>query len=103
MIKNGADPVALTTENERPIDLADPADFPIISLLLNYMKSETQTYEEDGSDEDEDEDSTSKKKNSKTVANQDNAVIEPACNKIPAVKKKSRFSIIASDNKSQND
>lgn len=97
MIQNGADPVALTTENERPIDLADPADFPIISMLLNYMKSETQTYEEDGSDEDQDEDSTSKKKNSQTITNQADAVIEPA-GKTPAVKKKSRFSIIASDN-----
>lgn len=38
MLENGADPNVLTAENERPIDLVDQDNFPLISLLLNYMR-----------------------------------------------------------------
>lgn len=38
MLQNGANPLTITTENERPIDLCDQYDLPLISLLLNNMK-----------------------------------------------------------------
>jgi hypothetical protein len=37
-LEHGADVNALTADNERPLDLIDQANFPLISLLLNYMK-----------------------------------------------------------------
>ena len=38
LLMNGANPIALTLEQERPIDLVDPTNLGMISLFLNNMK-----------------------------------------------------------------
>ena len=76
LLKNGADPEALTTENERPIDLAQQDDFPIISLLLNHMKR----GDDDDSDIDDD------------IANSI-STLKNSLNNSSSIKKQSRFSI----------
>ncbi len=100
--------MALTSENERPIDLADQTDFPTISLLLNNMKSEDGDENED---EDEDENEEENQKNED--ANEDTKIVDyesgahvnddhikPDNNKYKqetetyGKKKKSRFSIV---------
>lgn len=96
MIKNGADVDALTIENERPIDLADQDEFPIISLLLNHMKINDETYDED----DESDDTLSNNitnRNSNDKSNQEFETKETdPINSKPTIlkKKKSRFSIV---------
>ena len=47
-MENGADSNALTVDNERPIDLVDQNNFPLISLLLSNMNL-NQTENEDSS------------------------------------------------------
>jgi hypothetical protein len=100
LLKKGADPAALTTENERPIDLADPNDFPIISMLLNHMKPESQTYEEISEDEDgkdEHNSETSSQKILKQLSSEFQDISLETDNKAAAaIKKKSRFSMSAS-------
>lgn len=52
MLDNGADANLLTADNERPIDLVDQEDFPLISLLLNYMnlKNDDEDFVDLGSE-----------------------------------------------------
>jgi len=51
---------ALTADNERPLDLIDQSNFPLISLLLNYMKMSEKKHKKDkkgaNSDTNEEED-----------------------------------------------
>ncbi len=85
--------MALTSENERPIDLADQTDFPTISLLLNNMKAS-------GEDDYEEEDYDLEDVDSKTVAHKIDESIKYDNNnsnkesKTNGKKKKSRFSIV---------
>ncbi|CAF0751494.1 unnamed protein product [Brachionus calyciflorus] len=54
LLENGADVNCLTAENERPIDLVDQDDFPLISLLLNYMNLNSSSNDStNSSDENE--------------------------------------------------
>jgi len=39
LIENGANTIARTLENERPIDLVEPTNLHLISLFLNHMKA----------------------------------------------------------------
>jgi ankyrin repeat protein len=49
LLENGANPHALSRDEERPLDVTDSADFPLISLLLNYMREDS---DDDQSDDD---------------------------------------------------
>lgn len=51
LLKRGADPYILTDEGERPLDLVDPMDFPMIKLMLEATKRK-----DDSDDEEEEED-----------------------------------------------
>ncbi|XP_041354658.1 protein phosphatase 1 regulatory subunit 27-like [Gigantopelta aegis] len=50
LLKKGADSKALTEEGERPIDLCDPADVDVISVMLRSQAA-TETSIEDSGDE----------------------------------------------------
>ena len=98
LLLNGADPMALTSENERPIDLADQTDFPTISLLLNHMKSSGEDCEDDYDTETSADDST-KPDNSNNNDFDDKVEDEKGSPKsheniANGKKKKSRFSIV---------
>jgi hypothetical protein len=49
-LENGADVNALTADNERPLDLIDQSNFPLISLLLNYMKLSEKKHRKNKND-----------------------------------------------------
>lgn len=39
LLRKGANPLAFTIENERPIDLIEPTNLALISLYLNHMQN----------------------------------------------------------------
>ena len=45
LLDAGANAVARTLENERPIDLVDATTVPLISLFLNHMKAKHPNFE----------------------------------------------------------
>ena len=49
----GANPMALTLENERPIDLVDPTNLGMISLFLSKMKLAEDTGNSDANESDD--------------------------------------------------
>jgi hypothetical protein len=55
LLANGADPNALTSENERPIDLVDENDLPLISMFLNNMHLNNSNSSNSDKDYDYDE------------------------------------------------
>lgn len=96
LIKNGADVDALTIENERPIDLADQDEFPIISLLLNHMKiNDEENLEDEEADDTLSNNVSNRNSNDKSNHEIDGKESETIHGKPPMLKKKkSRFSIV---------
>lgn len=69
LLENGADAGVLTADKERPIDLVDQDDFPLISLLLNHMNLSSLDIEDPQSSTDVKSNSKSSSSSSSSSSN----------------------------------
>ena len=79
LLDRGADPTARTEDGERPVDLVESDDFPMIALMLSYTSTEEEDEglgeggvggeESDRVSEDSDEDDIDEEEGRKRLSN----------------------------------